>query len=151
MRWEDIPYADRLTAAEHIFRVLVEHAQDGGTFRYLIYDRLGFDLDAYVPLLAAGGMEISNEFAMVAADDDNVALARKAKAAIERVAPVNPYKPGAMPAPNPDRMTLYDLVFRVEDLSKALKAEQKKRPRLELQASEKPRQGEGNTQQGAKP
>lgn len=31
-----------------------------GSFRFLIYDKLGFDLDAYVPLYHAGGMDITN-------------------------------------------------------------------------------------------
>lgn len=41
--------------------MIVDHAVEGGSFRCLIYDRLGFGPDAYVPLYSAGGMTISNE------------------------------------------------------------------------------------------
>ena len=43
-----------------IFDKLYEHLQEGGTFRYLIYDRMGFGESAYVPLCKAGGVYISN-------------------------------------------------------------------------------------------
>lgn len=59
---EDCPYETRLAVAAWVFEAIVAHAKHGGTFRYLIYERLGFDLDAYYPLYCAGGMTISNEF-----------------------------------------------------------------------------------------
>ena len=62
MSWDAIPYNQRLAATAHVFQVLCEHARDGGTFRFLIYQRLGFKEDAYAPLFCAGGMDISNEF-----------------------------------------------------------------------------------------
>lgn len=40
---------------------IVEHAREGGSYRYLIYDRMGFDMDAYAPL-CSDGLTISNEF-----------------------------------------------------------------------------------------
>ena len=39
----------------------MNHAKEGGSYRYLIYDRLGFGMEAYVPL-CEDGMTISNEF-----------------------------------------------------------------------------------------
>lgn len=59
---EECPYETRLAVAAWVMEHIVAHAQEGGTFRYLIYERLGFGLDAYVPLYTAGGMTISNEF-----------------------------------------------------------------------------------------
>lgn len=56
------PYETRLAVVAWAMQHIVEHARDGGTFRYLIYERLGFGPEAYVPLYQAGGMEISNEF-----------------------------------------------------------------------------------------
>lgn len=44
-----------------VFENLMEHAQNKETFRYLIYNRLGLNNDAYVPLCDAGGMEIHNK------------------------------------------------------------------------------------------
>jgi hypothetical protein len=40
---------------------IVEHAKDGGSYRYLIYDRMGFGPEAYMPL-CSDGLTISNEF-----------------------------------------------------------------------------------------
>lgn len=56
------PYETRLAVAAWVMSHIVEHAEDGGSFRGLIYGRLGFGVDAYVPLYKAGGMTISNEF-----------------------------------------------------------------------------------------
>ena len=52
----------RLAVTAQVFKAIVDHATEGGSFRYLIYDRLGFGPEAYVPLYTAGGMTISNEF-----------------------------------------------------------------------------------------
>jgi hypothetical protein len=51
----------KIAVTKWVFRNLVEHAQEGGTYRYLIYDRLGFGTEAYAPL-CSDGMTISNEF-----------------------------------------------------------------------------------------
>lgn len=59
---DDCPYETKLAVTAWVFRNIVDHAQEGGSFRFLIYGRLGFNTDAYVPLYEAGGMEISNEF-----------------------------------------------------------------------------------------
>jgi hypothetical protein len=34
--------------------------KEGGTYRYLIYDRLGFGPEAYTALYVNGGMDLSN-------------------------------------------------------------------------------------------
>lgn len=60
----DIPYEVRLTVAAWVFGHICAHAREGGSYRYLIYERLGFDTDAYVPLYLAGGMDISNDFVL---------------------------------------------------------------------------------------
>jgi hypothetical protein len=51
------PTADQVA---WVFRHLANHLREGGTFRYLIYDRMGFDNSAYSELHGAGGMDISN-------------------------------------------------------------------------------------------
>lgn len=43
-----------------VFERLAEHLEEGGSFRDLIYDRMGFEGDAYNKLLAAGGHEIAS-------------------------------------------------------------------------------------------
>lgn len=57
----------RLAVTQWVMNAIVDHAQEGGTFRYLIYDRLGFGPEAYVPLCGPG-MTISNEFDLNARD-----------------------------------------------------------------------------------
>lgn len=61
---EKCDYDTKLAVTAWVFKNIVDHATSGGSFRYLIYSRLGFGMDSYVPLYLAGGMEISNEFDM---------------------------------------------------------------------------------------
>lgn len=61
---EACPAEMKLAVVAWVFGNIVDHATEGGTFRYLIYDRLGFGPEAYVPLYNAGGMTISNEFTL---------------------------------------------------------------------------------------
>lgn len=51
----------KLAITRWVMKHIVEHARDGGSYRYLIYDRLEFGLEAYGALLD-DGMTISNEF-----------------------------------------------------------------------------------------
>lgn len=57
---EECPYDVKLAVTAWVFANIDNHIKEGGSFRYLIYDRLGFGGDAYVPLYCAGGMNISN-------------------------------------------------------------------------------------------
>lgn len=51
------PTADQVA---WVFSKLREHAIGGGTFRYLIYDRMGYEPSDYAKLYEAGGMMLSN-------------------------------------------------------------------------------------------
>ena len=51
----------KLAITRWVMKHIVEHARDGGSYRCLIYDRLGFGPEAYGVLLD-DGMTISNEF-----------------------------------------------------------------------------------------
>ena len=62
--WNELTYEQRLAATAHVFENICDHARSNGTFRYLIYDRLGFGPDAYTVLLGAGGMNISDNFCL---------------------------------------------------------------------------------------
>ena len=66
----ECPEETRLAVTEWVFRHLIAHAKDDASFRYLIYTRLGFGPEAYVPLYNAGGMTISNEFDLRGNNDD---------------------------------------------------------------------------------
>lgn len=56
----ECPAETKLAVVAWVFERLIEHAQEGGTFRYLIYNQMGFGPEAYLPLYLAGGMTISN-------------------------------------------------------------------------------------------
>lgn len=51
----------KLAVTRWVMKNIVEHARDGGSYRYLIYERLGFGPEAYAPL-CSDGITISNEF-----------------------------------------------------------------------------------------
>jgi len=51
---------EELEVTKAVFRAIADHIEGGGSFRYLIYDRLGFGPEAYAPLYDAGGMVITN-------------------------------------------------------------------------------------------
>ena len=51
----------KLAVTKWVMKHIVEHAKEGGSYRYLIYERLGFGPEAYAPL-CADGLTISNEF-----------------------------------------------------------------------------------------
>ena len=65
----------KLAVTKWVMKHIVDHAREGGSYRYLIYDRLGFGPEAYAPL-CSDGLTISNEF-----DLDTVPQARAALAA----------------------------------------------------------------------
>jgi hypothetical protein len=62
------PAADRppLEHVAWVLRHLADQLRDGGTFRYLIYDRMGYGPEAYCPLHDAGGMLLTNAFGELA-------------------------------------------------------------------------------------
>ena len=62
-RMEGVTYEQRLAVTQWVMRKIVEHARDGGSYRYLIYD-----MDAYAPL-CGDGLTISNEFDLNVMDE----------------------------------------------------------------------------------
>lgn len=65
---EECPYEIKLAVTRWVMKHILDHAKEGGSYRYLIYDRLGFEMDAYAPLLDSG-MQISNEFSISDMED----------------------------------------------------------------------------------
>lgn len=55
--WNKLSYEQRLAATAYIFKKITSGEQ---SFRHLIYDKLGFNTDAYVLLFGEGGMTITN-------------------------------------------------------------------------------------------
>ena len=60
--WQKTPDEIKLELTAYVFRQLKDHMNEGGTYRYLIYDRLGFGPEAYTALYVNGGMDLSNAF-----------------------------------------------------------------------------------------
>lgn len=56
---EKCPYETKLAITRWVFQNLSKHMNEGGSYRYLVYTRMGFKEDAYAPLYD-GGLEISN-------------------------------------------------------------------------------------------
>jgi len=50
----------KLEYAEEFIKAVVAQCIEGGSFRYFIYDRLGFGPEAYSSLYMAGGMAFTN-------------------------------------------------------------------------------------------
>jgi hypothetical protein len=65
---EKSDYETRLAITRWVMKHIVDHAKEGGSYRYLIYERLGFEMDAYSPLLESG-MTISNDFSIEDMED----------------------------------------------------------------------------------
>lgn len=59
--WNKTDEETKLAICLYVMERIWEHAVEGGSYRTLIYDRLGFDLCAYSYLYPVG-MNISNEF-----------------------------------------------------------------------------------------
>lgn len=59
--WNNLDEDIKLAVTLYVMEALVEHAQGGGSYRHLIYGRLGFSTKAYSYLYPAG-MTISNNF-----------------------------------------------------------------------------------------
>jgi hypothetical protein len=120
----EVDYETRLKVTTEVFRAVLDHASEGGSFRGLIYGRLGFQTDAYVPLYNAGGMEISNEFTILNAGDEHDDLLSRFDRYMQDV-PVGP-----------DRTMLVDLIGLTRGLLAGLSGEQEKRDRMRVEISD---------------
>ena len=65
---ENCPNELKIAVTRWAMKHIVEHAREGGSYRTLIYDRLGFGPEAYAPL-CDDGLTISNEFDISQMDD----------------------------------------------------------------------------------
>lgn len=112
IKWDDIPYEMRLAATAYVMEAICDHAKEGGSYRYLIYERLGFDMDAYATLYCAGGMTISNEFVLGDRNvtDEDLRLAKH----------VHDWAMSIMPAPSEARSTALDAAARFSGALEAL-------------------------------
>lgn len=125
---EACPDEMRLAVTQWVMKHIVEHAHDGGTYRHLIYTRLGFGPEAYVPL-CGDGLTISNEFTITEAvplDDAKLSerLLDMGKSERQPITFEGGQEPWA---------TICDAAFRIQALSEALGVEQEKRRRVQAE------------------
>lgn len=73
----------RLEFAVEFMEAIVAHAKEGGSFRALIYHRMGFGPEAYAPLYSAGGMFFSNHCPLPEPDESLEELRERKDAAYE--------------------------------------------------------------------
>ncbi len=66
-----------------VLQRLSEHMEEGGTFRFMVHDRFGFDAEAYYDLMDAGGMEISNVLDWMSTMDEIAIMKPKNRFEIE--------------------------------------------------------------------
>ena len=64
----------KLAVTKWAMKHIVDHAREGGSYRYLIYDRMGFGAEAYAPL-CSDGLTISNDFDLNTVPEAREALA----------------------------------------------------------------------------
>jgi len=58
--WIGLPYDDKIALAAYLATILYAHLRDGGTYRYLLYERLQLGMDAYSILTWCGLLDVHN-------------------------------------------------------------------------------------------
>lgn len=110
---DSLPEGDRVAVAVKVFQAVLEQARLGGTFRYLIYDRLGLSPDAYMPLYYAGGMHISDGFVLTDELPDEEPAIVGILESLAKAAPMQPHPTlkradgSPIPWPTPQRSQLF--------------------------------------------
>jgi hypothetical protein len=105
-----VPQETKLAMCAWFMEKCAEHARQGGSFRSLIYGRMGFGLEAFLPLYLAGGMELAHHFNFVEATAADEIVRTNIARVADRVKDVG------------DRDKLVDAMFRFEQLAEAASA-----------------------------
>lgn len=130
----------RIAVAAGVLSAIRDHAIEGGSFRHLIYERMGFSEAAYLPLLLAGGMDISNEFLMLAQPDKSPAI--DALQELASKAPMEPHPTltradgSAVLWPTEERLRLFSALHEFRDVQAALLAERHIRDKVEAELAD---------------
>lgn len=123
---KDAEYAQlRLTIVSEAFQAIVAHAKEGGTFRHLIYDRLGFGPDQYMALEQSGGRVIADNFLLGSAGVESLASPLQTLQELAEKAPMENHatmvRSDGTPLPVPSllRAQLFDALHTAEDFQHA--------------------------------
>lgn len=134
-----MPEDDRIAATALAFAAVLANAREGGTFRYLIYDRLGFSPAAYVPLYYAGGMHISENFVLTDELSSDTPAVLSQLESLAKAAPMAPHPTltrsdgSAVLWPTPERSLLFSAVHFTQVLLESNRALVEANKRLSLQ------------------
>lgn len=127
----------RIAVAAGVLSAVRDHAIEGGSFRHLIYERMGFSEAAYLPLFLAGGMDVSNEFLMLAHPEKSPAIDALQELAAK--APMMPHPTltrsdgSAISMPTEERLRLFAALHEFRDVQAALLAERHIRDKVEAE------------------
>jgi hypothetical protein len=106
----EVPQETKLALCAWFMEKCVEHAREGGSFRTLIFKRLGFGVEAWVPLYLAGGMSIAHHFHFQESSEADEAV----RTTLARIA-------GGLANPD-ERSELIEAMFRFEELAEVAAA-----------------------------
>ena len=59
--WKQTDYDTKLYITAYVFKQLEKHMKEGGSYRNLIYNKLGFDTDSYMILQVNGVLDVHNK------------------------------------------------------------------------------------------
>lgn len=140
--WEELDYNIKLNVLHHIGKILVEHAKEGGSYRYLLYDRLGLDIDAYVYLLNSF-MTISNEFSICKSVNED-SLIQEFQNIIDEIPNYLTKEDKERWNFNEKRGMAFDFLFLIKEINKSLYKSEEKYNRLLQEYNELLQEGEIN-------
>lgn len=122
--WEELDYDKKLDILRYVGKILCEHAEEGGSYRYLIYDRLGLDMDSYVYLLDSF-MTISNEFSICKSVNEDT-LIEEFQKIIDKIPAYLTKEDKERWNFNEERGMAFDFLFLIKSINESLyKAEEK--------------------------
>ncbi len=107
---EDVAPETKLAVCAWLMQKLVDHAREGGTFRSLVYGRLGFGFGAWMTLYLAGGMDISHNLNFHEASAADECVRTDIANAASRITDIE------------QRDKLIEAMFRFEQLAEAASA-----------------------------
>lgn len=106
---------DDISRTAEVFKAIIRNARNGGSYRSLIYDELGFGPEAYCELYEAGGMTITNEFSLV--DHESIHRAKEIESKVMDLIE-NIEEKLKLGAPNTYRSFLLELMWSHNELLK---------------------------------
>lgn len=126
--WESLSEDQQLDILYYVGQKLVEHAVEGGSYRYLLYERLGLSMAAYCHLLDSY-MTISNEFVIAKPVEENQ-LFSDFKEIIDKIPAYLSKEDEVKFNFNTDRGFAYNFFFMIREMNNSLSIQEERYNRL---------------------